>query len=570
MDALPEKKNSPATPETNPPAPIPGPEQPAAAIPAEPSKPKNQWIEALIPQISPLILMGVLLLIILFDYFIYQGASRTGGLGLGTLFLLAGLLIWLIERPSLTRGVLICGALLILFALRTIWQAIFFTEVIAFLLIFIFTCSTKKFPLHIPELIHSFLWTWLKLPMVLIGFAKTLINLVVKSRLFSFKIFRLGLAWLIPAAIVLVFIIIFALGNLVVGSWIHDALTALWDKIAHIFDYLPSIGHIFFWIFSFVLAVILLLPQKMPFTIFTPLFGEAETMSKPSLTLPLVDFRATVALNTLIAVNLLFLVYNGIDIYYLWIQKTLPAGLSYSVYARSGTFWLTLALALTSLVLGIIFIRDLNFHRRTSVLKTLAWVWVAQNLILALGTFQRLLIYVNYNGLTRMRIVGAYGICLVVIGLLIVAFKMQGVRSFLWMVRRHILAFGLALFVLSMTPMDLLVGRYNTHIILNDNYRPAIQLIVQPITAEGITALIPLLDCKDQTISAGVAGILLREQEKLQQLKDKEQRWADKELSRSRALNAIKSVQPKLKAIIPDNRWKDAIDELDDYTQKWY
>lgn len=522
-----------------------------------------------IPDITKMVILGTLLLVVIFDYFIYQSWGQTDGLGLGVLILITGGLIWLIERPSFSKGGLICEGLLILLAVRSIWQASAWSWITAFILIFIFTSSLKMFSLHIPELVHSFCWTGLKLPLVLTGYVRTLLQLSSRFPLWGARLFRLGLIWLIPAIIVLVFIIIFALANIVVESWMKDIWDWVWEQLSHILDYFPSIGHIFFWIFSFISAVILLVPQKLKLTVLTPILGEDEDMKQGSA-LPFTDLLATIAINTLIAVNLVFLLYNAVDFSYLWIKKALPQGLSPSEYARSGTLWLTIALALTSLVLGVIFIRDLNFHRRTRLLKILSWIWVAQNLIIAVGTFHRLLMYIDCNGLTRMRIVGAYGILLVVIGLLIVVFKMHRVKSFLWMTRRHLLAFSLGLLALVITPMDLAVFKYNTHLILHNNPRSAVQLIVQPITAEGIPALIPLLDCEDEAISKGVAGILLREQEKLQKLQDKEQRWVEKELSRSNALKAIKAVQDKLNGIIPDGNWQKAIDDLNAHTKKWY
>ncbi|MBI4834741.1 MAG: DUF4173 domain-containing protein [Planctomycetes bacterium] len=573
MNSLPEENPSPEMPKPEPSKPesptnIPEPDIKPFADALEPPpipKPKKASI---IPDITGIAILAVFLLIILFDYFIYQGSERSGGAGLGVLILLSAIVIWFVENKPLTKSSVICGILVLIFALRTIWQAVSLAEIISFMLLFTFACSSRQFLIHIPELCHYFLLTFVAIPLTLLGFGKTFMRFGAKSPGWSLKGFRIGLTWLIPAAVVLVFLFIFAMGNIVVESWMGDAWDWVWKQISNIFEYI-SFGRLFFWIVSFFIAIILLIPKNIKRTILTPFLGEDEKMEARS-PLPAVDLRETIAINTLIAVNVLFFVYNAVDISFLWIKRALPEGFAYSVYARSGTLWLTMALALTSLILGIIFIRDLNFHRRASFLKILSWIWVAQNLVLALATFRRLQVYIDYNGLTRLRIVGAYGITLVVIGLLIVAFKMQRVRSFLWMIRRHLLAFALALFALAVTPMDWLVFKYNTGIILYENPRSAIQLIVQPITAEGIPPLIPLLDSKDQAIREGVAGILLREQARLQKLKDAETRWADKELSRSNALEAIKSARPKLDEIIPDGNWQKALKQLDDYARRWW
>ena len=59
----------------------------------EKNNPANQVLvtpETFIPQIPNLTIMAILLLVFLFDYFIYQSWGRTDGLGLGTLILLSG------------------------------------------------------------------------------------------------------------------------------------------------------------------------------------------------------------------------------------------------------------------------------------------------------------------------------------------------------------------------------------------------------------------------------------------------------------------------------------------------
>ena len=98
--------------------------------------------------------------------------------------------------------------------------------------------------------------------------------------------------------------------------------------------------------------------------------------------------------------------------------------------------------------------------KKTPLLKTLSWIWVIQNFILALSAFYRLQMYINYNGLTRLRIVGAYGIALVIVGLLIVTLKMHMIRNFLWMLRRQLIAFALFFFMLQITPMNWIVFKY--------------------------------------------------------------------------------------------------------------
>ena len=65
--------------------------------------------------------------------------------------------------------------------------------------------------------------------------------------------------------------------------------------------------------------------------------------------------------------NVLFLAYNAVDVNYMWVKKSFPDGLTLAEYAHAGTFWLTLALGLTSLVMSFIFKGDVNYSEKFKV-----------------------------------------------------------------------------------------------------------------------------------------------------------------------------------------------------------
>src|SRR5207244_2219651 len=88
--------------------------------------------------------------------------------------------------------------------------------------------------------------------------------------------------------------------------------------------------------------------------------------------------------NTLVAVIVLFAAYLGFEFKTLWF-RVFPKGFYYSGYAHEGAAWLTAALALATIVLSVIFrtavLRDAGLPR----LKKLAWIWSAENLLLAVA-----------------------------------------------------------------------------------------------------------------------------------------------------------------------------------------
>jgi len=119
--------------------------------------------------------------------------------------------------------------------------------------------------------------------------------------------------------------------------------------------------------------------------------------------------------NTLVTVIGLFSVYLVFEFRTLWFRE-FPLGFYYSGYAHKGAAWLTVALALATVTLSLFFRGSMLRDPRLPRLRQLAWIWSALNLVLALSVYNRLLIYIAYNGMTRMRIVGFLGITSVVIG----------------------------------------------------------------------------------------------------------------------------------------------------------
>ena len=145
---------------------------------------------------------------------------------------------------------------------------------------------------------------------------------------------------------------------------------------------------------------------------------------------------------------------------------------------------------------------------------------VARKLLLALAVYHRLFIYVGFNGMTRMRMVGFFGITAVVIGFLLVLWKIAHDRGALWLLRRHLWTVAIAVYLYSIMPVDVLVVRYNVQRILGGDMAPSVQISVHPISAEGLQYLAPVMDCSDPIIREGVTAYLA------QQLKDAEMREA--------------------------------------------
>jgi hypothetical protein len=211
--------------------------------------------------------------------------------------------------------------------------------------------------------------------------------------------------------------------------------------------------------------------------------------------------------NTLVMVIVLFAIYLVFEFTRMWIGE-FSDGFYYSGFAHEGAAWLTTALAMATVLLSLVFRGSILRDRRLCTLRRLTWLWSFENLLLAAAVYNRLFIYIGFNGMSRMRIVGLYGISAVVVGFILVLRKIARNRKFLWLLRRHLWTLAVALYLLALTPMDQFVVGYNVRQILEGNPAPSVQISVHPINSEGILLLQPLIESDDEIIREGVQALL--------------------------------------------------------------
>ena len=102
-------------------------------------------------------------------------------------------------------------------------------------------------------------------------------------------------------------------------------------------------------------------------------------------------------------------------------------------------------------------------------------------MLLAIAVYHRLYIYIGFNGMTRMRMVGIFGISAVLVGFLLVLWKIARNRGFLWLLHRHLWTVAMAVYVYSVIPVDVVVVQYNVHRILAGDPAQSVQISVHPI-----------------------------------------------------------------------------------------
>jgi hypothetical protein len=275
--------------------------------------------------------------------------------------------------------------------------------------------------------------------------------------------------------------------------------------------------------------------------------------------------------NTLIALTILFAAYLFFEFQTLWF-RAFPAGFHYSGYAHQGAAWLTAALALATVTLSLIFRGTMMNHSRLNQLEGWAWIWSALNFLLAASVYNRLMIYVVYNGMTRMRVVGLLGITCVVIGFALVLWKIRQRRSFFWLVRRQICVPVIAAGAGILMPVDTLVHRFNVRRILDGHPEPCVQISEHPIDADALPALIPLLNCPDRDIAEGIRAILAdRLTELRKELPAIERRhWTSRQFGLEHAERELTAIEPQLGLDRSSEELVHARTAFHHYAMKWW
>jgi hypothetical protein len=129
------------------------------------------------------------------------------------------------------------------------------------------------------------------------------------------------------------------------------------------------------------------------------------------------------ALLLFVILNLLLFILNGTDIQYLFLKGELPDGISYSDYVHSGVGAVILSILMVIAVLLFYFRGSLNFDTKSKYIRNLAYLWIAQNLVLVtLAGFKNQL-YIDAYSLTYLRIGVYYFLAFSIIGLLLTLYK---------------------------------------------------------------------------------------------------------------------------------------------------
>ena len=530
--------------------------EPVAGPEAEESSPSTDSVSK--SETHPLrgrAILCLLAIVALADLAIYRGA---GFAGYALLLAASPLLVFIGIAPrNADRSLYIAWPLLILIAARLLWCGDWLAVAIGFSLLFAVTMALVGLR---PYVLETIVFAAQTIPA---GFQ------ALRRRGSSISGDRAtegvpGPHWsaiLIPLPIILIFSAIFILANPDLATWFNTELSRTIRQARDwLFDVAPEPLEMIFWVGTAWIAAGLLRPL-VPHNVVVQ--STATDLVWPEEAPLYAAFR-----NTLTGLIVLFAVYLIFEFFTLWFRE-FPEGFHYSGYAHEGAAWLTAALALATLLLSVIFQGRTLRDPRVAVLRRFAGIWAVENLLLALAVYNRLFIYIGFNGMTRMRIVGMLGITAVVIGFILVLIKIRRNHSFTWLIRRHLWTLAAAFYLYTVLPVDVIAMGYNVRRIMHGDPAPSVQISEHPISVEGVLVLKPLLNSDNTIIREGVRAMLAA---RLEQFKTRPEQnhWTDYQLAEETLESQLRTFEEDLNIYRDRSRRATARRTFAEYAYQWW
>jgi hypothetical protein len=217
-------------------------------------------------------------------------------------------------------------------------------------------------------------------------------------------------------------------GALILTSLLAAANPVLDEWLSSAFsfrpDWIPALRRLLFWSgLAIVIWPFLLVPR-------TNVTETAATRVRTGWAW--LGLNPASALRALITFNILVGVQTFLDALVLLGGGGLPDGVTYSEYARQGSYPL---LAIT-LLGGAFALGTRPFLAEHRLLRPLLYLWLFQNVLISAGALQRLVLYVDAYGLTYLRLHTMIWIPLVATGLALTAWQVHRALPNAWLVTR--------------------------------------------------------------------------------------------------------------------------------------
>jgi hypothetical protein len=172
-------------------------------------------------------------------------------------------------------------------------------------------------------------------------------------------------------------------------------------------------------------------------------------------------FGTAAIVKSLILLNTLFAFQTALDLSYLWSGMALPNGMTYAAYAHRGAYPLMIT---TLLAGGLVFATTQpgSTAIQSRWIKTLIYIWMAQNVVLVASAILRLDLYVAaYSSLTEWRIAAFIWMGLTALALIWLVIKIAQNRSNSWLISTNLITVIIVLYACCFVNFPHIIAAYN-------------------------------------------------------------------------------------------------------------
>ncbi len=176
---------------------------------------------------------------------------------------------------------------------------------------------------------------------------------------------------------------------------------------------------------------------------------------------PLLKYENLIALILIIAVNVLLLIVNYLDITTIWFGFKYYEGFDLKQFVHSGTYLLIFSILLSMAIMLFFFRSNLNFYSKNKHLKIASYFWIAQNTILLISVIIRNLHYIEHFALAYLRIGLFFFLLMVIVGLITLTIKIKDKKSLFYLLKVNSWALYIGFVVFAVFDWDTIIAKYN-------------------------------------------------------------------------------------------------------------
>ncbi len=159
--------------------------------------------------------------------------------------------------------------------------------------------------------------------------------------------------------------------------------------------------------------------------------------------------------------NFLLLIVNVLDFNYLWMDGTLPKGMSHKQFVHNGIGVLITSIVIAIFIILFYFRGGINFYEKNKWIKWMAYLWIFQNLFMLFSTGYRNNLYIDESGLSYKKIGVYVYLLLTFIGLLTTLIKVYKIKTNWYLFKINGVFYYTILVISTIPNWDVLITDFN-------------------------------------------------------------------------------------------------------------